>query len=277
MLQICISLVLFWIICQLLANFVRRNFDFSFIKIMVIQKLGNKRTNTIGWAKMSMNILDPAGQQILDLVHNLGLDIGARLPSERRLSERLGWSRNTVREALAGLAAQGLVVIRPCSGTYVCANLYPRSDDHASFCNAAEALWLIAPALAASTCAQCNENKLALLESHTMWMGQALVDNSFLNTWRGLVAFYRELAVLGGNSLVLDFVDELALSAPVLPHEFDPPIVLGEELQPFFSAHIELLQAIRNSDAEGSTAQASNSISAFRRFLVRRRPADAGP
>jgi len=216
---------------------------------------------------MSVTVLASATQQILALVHSLGLDVGARLPSERRLAIRLGWSRNTVREALAGLAAQGLVEIRACSGTYLCAAAVQAShpDDPTPLCNAAEALFLLAPALAAATCPQCGNAELAHLEASTMQMGQALVDNNLLDVWRGLAAFYRELAALGGNPLVLGFIDTLG-AAPAPASTATVP--LGAALQPFFSAHIELLHAIRSRDAEGSAAQSTNSINAFLRFLV---------
>ncbi|GAB6126457.1 FadR/GntR family transcriptional regulator [Humidesulfovibrio idahonensis] len=213
---------------------------------------------------MPVRILDPASQKILNVVLSLGLQVGARLPSERRLSARLGWSRNTVREALAGLAAQGLVEIRPCSGAYLRAPASPvQPEDPTPLYNAAEALFLLAPALAAATGAQCGNGELARLEASTMQMGQALVDNNLLNVWRGLAAFYRELAALGANPLVLDFID--TLEAAPAPSSANAPIPLSEALQPFFSAHIELLHAIRSRDAEGSAAQAANSINAFLR------------
>jgi len=217
---------------------------------------------------MSVRVLAPSSQKILNLVLSLGLQAGARLPSERRLSERLGWSRNTVREALAGLAAQGLVEIRPCSGAYLCEGGSPHAnaEDLSSLTHAAEALGLIAPALAATTCTQCDNEALARLEASTMLMGQALVDDNLDSVWQGLVAFYHELIVLGGNPLILDFMDTLGDTAP--PPDSSSPVSLGEALQPFFSAHIELLHAIRSRDAEACTVQAGNSLSAFSRFIA---------
>jgi GntR family transcriptional repressor for pyruvate dehydrogenase complex len=44
---------------------------------------------------------------------------GTKLPSERELSEALAVSRNIVREALSGLAAEGIVVKQAGSGTFV--------------------------------------------------------------------------------------------------------------------------------------------------------------
>src|ERR1700759_3656970 len=44
---------------------------------------------------------------------------GAKLPSEGELAERFGVHRNTVRQAVAALAAEHLVVSRRGSGTFV--------------------------------------------------------------------------------------------------------------------------------------------------------------
>lgn len=51
------------------------------------------------------------------------LQPGARLPAERRLSERLGVSRPSLREAIQKLASKGLVHSRQGGGTYVSASL----------------------------------------------------------------------------------------------------------------------------------------------------------
>jgi DNA-binding FadR family transcriptional regulator len=47
--------------------------------------------------------------------------VGARIPTESELVERLGVARNTVREAVRALANTGLLEIRQGSGTYVVA------------------------------------------------------------------------------------------------------------------------------------------------------------
>ncbi|MBO9577972.1 MAG: phosphonate metabolism transcriptional regulator PhnF [Microbacteriaceae bacterium] len=47
------------------------------------------------------------------------LAVGDRLPTEQELSERFGVNRHTVRQAVAALAADGLVESRRGSGTYV--------------------------------------------------------------------------------------------------------------------------------------------------------------
>ncbi|MEM9476216.1 MAG: FCD domain-containing protein [Pseudomonadota bacterium] len=48
---------------------------------------------------------------------------GERLPSERELSERIGVSRPSLREAVANLHANGLLITKPGSGIYVADDL----------------------------------------------------------------------------------------------------------------------------------------------------------
>jgi len=79
------------------------------------------------------SILDQVVCQIRDGV----LKPGDKLPSERQMIEMLGVSRSSVREAMQGLSAMGLVEIRPGDGTFV-KDLRPRlslADDNHAFTN----------------------------------------------------------------------------------------------------------------------------------------------
>ena len=51
---------------------------------------------------------------------------GERLPSERELSERMGVSRPSLREAIDELEARGLVATKPGSGVYICDDIAAR-------------------------------------------------------------------------------------------------------------------------------------------------------
>lgn len=57
--------------------------------------------------------------RIVDLILDRGLAPGAAMPSEPRLVEELGASRNSVREALRALHTLGIVEIRHGYGTFV--------------------------------------------------------------------------------------------------------------------------------------------------------------
>lgn len=64
--------------------------------------------------------------QIRELIDNGEFKIGARLPAERDLAQKLGVSRPSLREALIALEIEGSVDIRMGSGVYVTGLSSPR-------------------------------------------------------------------------------------------------------------------------------------------------------
>jgi len=66
-----------------------------------------------------VTIVESIIKQIVSLIQDRTLNPGDKLPSERKLMEMLGVSRSTVREALQGLTAMGLVEGRAGEGTFV--------------------------------------------------------------------------------------------------------------------------------------------------------------
>jgi GntR family transcriptional repressor for pyruvate dehydrogenase complex len=58
-------------------------------------------------------------RQIVELIRGRAFPVGARLPSEKELAERMGVSRPSVREALAALEAVGLVETQAGRGNFV--------------------------------------------------------------------------------------------------------------------------------------------------------------
>ncbi|WP_020659165.1 FadR/GntR family transcriptional regulator [Amycolatopsis benzoatilytica] len=62
---------------------------------------------------------DPLAAEILRLIREQGLRPGDPMPTELELIDRLEVSRNTVREAIRGLRALGIVEIRHGHGTFV--------------------------------------------------------------------------------------------------------------------------------------------------------------
>jgi GntR family transcriptional repressor for pyruvate dehydrogenase complex len=64
-------------------------------------------------------VYEAAMSQLLALIEDGTYSKGDRLPTERELTEVLGISRASVRQALAGLAALGLIESRPGDGSYV--------------------------------------------------------------------------------------------------------------------------------------------------------------
>jgi GntR family transcriptional regulator, transcriptional repressor for pyruvate dehydrogenase complex len=90
-----------------------------------------RRHRFVGDSKIPLTMDDasskPLVATLMAFVAERRLQPGDRLPSERELAERLGSGRNAVREAIAMLAALGVVESRPQSGIYL-RELRPQSS-----------------------------------------------------------------------------------------------------------------------------------------------------
>jgi GntR family transcriptional repressor for pyruvate dehydrogenase complex len=206
-------------------------------------------------------------EEILKLVSNSAVRPGERLPGERALAERLGCSRNTVREALAALSARGLVEIRMRSGAYLCRQNHLSPDGgRTGPAEALDALVTLGPALVERVCRVAGVSEHEHAERITARLGRALVDRSPLDAWRGLTAFYSALAEITGNSLLCAAMGSIARSGAAGGFE-NLPELAPAALQQFFAEHVEMLQAMRRHDVALASRCAAGSLDAFGRML----------
>jgi DNA-binding transcriptional regulator YhcF (GntR family) len=77
-------------------------------------------------------------QRLLTALHFGRLTPGDRAPSVRRLAELIGLNRKTVHRAYARLAEEGMIDLRPGSGTFISETLEPDSALITDLLNAAE-------------------------------------------------------------------------------------------------------------------------------------------
>ncbi|WP_131066506.1 transcriptional regulator LldR [Raoultella planticola] len=68
---------------------------------------------------MPRRLADDVARRVRALIEEQKLEAGMRLPAERQLAALLGVSRNSLREALAMLVSEGLLVSRRGDGTFV--------------------------------------------------------------------------------------------------------------------------------------------------------------
>ncbi|OHY58044.1 transcriptional regulator LldR [Pluralibacter gergoviae] len=68
---------------------------------------------------MPRRLADEIADRVKILIEEQQLEAGMRLPAERQLASQLGVSRNSLREALAKLVSEGLLMSRRGGGTFV--------------------------------------------------------------------------------------------------------------------------------------------------------------
>ena len=66
-----------------------------------------------------MKVSDKVVQDLRTLVEKNQMQVGDRLPAERKLCEQLGVSRSSLREAIQQLTSQGMLVSKVGAGTFL--------------------------------------------------------------------------------------------------------------------------------------------------------------
>lgn len=68
---------------------------------------------------MPKRLSDEIASRVQALIEEQNTEAGMKLPAERQLALQLGVSRNSLREALAKLVSEGVLVSRRGGGTFV--------------------------------------------------------------------------------------------------------------------------------------------------------------
>jgi GntR family transcriptional regulator, transcriptional repressor for pyruvate dehydrogenase complex len=200
-------------------------------------------------------VYEAAMSQLLALIEHGTYQPGDRLPTERQLSEELGISRASVRQALTGLAAMGVVQSRPGDGTYVAS----KSDamwrlDAASARELLEARRVIESGTARLAALQRTDELLRELEAIVQVMDEQVSEGVHpVDTDR---EFHRTIARCAGNPWLEQAMEALAeqMSGP----EWHRMKVWGlsgpEQTQRIQEQHWMIFRAIRDRDPEAAEA-----------------------
>ena len=164
-----------------------------------------------------MALTDEAISKIKRMITSGELGPGDRLPREADLAERLGLSRNSLREAVRALAMINVLDVRQGDGTYVTsldAGLlldalsfvvdFHRDDSVLQFLEVRRILEPAATALAAERMPEADIVKLQVLldELSTTPSVEALVAND--------LEFHRRIAAGAGNAVLCSLIDGLS-------------------------------------------------------------------
>lgn len=204
------------------------------------------------------SVVDAVRDQVRELILQGKLAPGSRLPAEKELIQQLNVSRPALREALHRMVGEGLLEIRPGSGTFVrepstadaikgdVVQLLLMSDGLAEI---QEVRRILEPEIAARAARHAGADDLAALHTTLDRFAARLADGEdvFEPAW----AFHRALAQVAGNAAmakIIDVVYEMIrqIEQPLYARYFDHERELAE--------HRDLLEIIIDRDPERARA-----------------------
>ena len=219
-----------------------------------------------------MAVTDEAILRIKEMILSGELVPGDRLPPEKELSERLGLSRSSLREAVKALEVIRVLDVRRGDGPYV-TSLEPRllleamsfvvdlHDDHSVL--EIFAVWRILEPAAASLAAR-NADDVAVEHLRDI---VASVDDA--TDVEGLVAhdleFHRSIAEATGNSYLASLID--SLSSHTVRARIWRGITQESAVERTLLEHHAILDAIASGDADLAAALTVVHVSGVEQWL----------
>ena len=205
-------------------------------------------------------------ERLGELLLDLDLQAGDRLPSERALAEMLDVSRNTLRGILRTLEARGLVKIRPGSGSYLRARITTTYgnplDIHRPpekiIADQLEAAFLTLPPVAGIAARRINERQLDELHKCSVDLSRSIFQESSEKVWNESLTFYRLVAVATGNDFLVRSVEQIC-SSDMAPYDHFFSLERNER-EAVFADHVKMLNALRARDGDWARQVAEQYI-----------------
>jgi len=219
---------------------------------------------------------DKALEKLGQVIQDLELKAGDRLPPERRLVELLDVSRNTLRSILHSLEARGLVAIKPGSGCYLRVGISAAHDNpldlnlspEKAIADQLEAAYMILPMIAEQAAERIGERHLDELKQCSVNISRSIFQKSSERVWSESLTFFRLIAVGTGNDFLVRTVEQVcSTDMPAYDFFFS---MRRDEREAIFADHIKLLHALRARDGEWARSITANYFLRMCRVLEER-------
>jgi GntR family transcriptional repressor for pyruvate dehydrogenase complex len=244
--------------------------------------LGNSqapRENAAARRISGRSAVDTTAGQILDLIRARQLNVGDVLPTERELSELVGASRNTVREALRTIRTYGLIDPKPRVGAVLAdgqslaiQNFFAAHMDisRSSFADVQGFRRFIEVGIGDHIVLHASDEQIEALDEVN---GQIVASQSIEEAAANDFNFHMALIRLSDNRMLADIYSFLS---PVILRI----MTIGKERRPVLAdtrrAHGEIVAALRSRDRLAYAYLMSRHLDFALRFLPDD-PASEGP
>jgi DNA-binding FadR family transcriptional regulator len=205
---------------------------------------------------------------------------GERLPGERELAQRLGVGRASVREALAFLQLEGVIVTRPGSGSYVADDASERTNTGPVSAPVPDAgpaavlqARLITEPSVARLAAAAAPHDAAGLDELLVVMEDAMdpSDPAQRRRWSDADRdFHRRVAVLTGNPVLVAIADHFArtMDEPLWQRLRDESIAVPGRTTLQLAEHRLIAASVLEGDADAAQHHARQHIQRARRYMA---------
>ncbi|MGO1393916.1 FadR/GntR family transcriptional regulator [Agrococcus casei] len=219
-----------------------------------------------------MSVTDDAISRIKQMIQSGELSPGDRLPPEQELSERLGLSRSSMREAVKALATMRVLDVRRGDGTYV-TSLRPSLlietmsfilDYHSdsAVMEVFEARSLLEPGIAVLAAQRASADQIAEMEAHLDKIDETS-DTEDLVTHD--LEFHRMLAEATGNDYLVGLIE--AIGSQTWRARVWRGVTESNAVARTLGEHRQILASIRERDETVARAAMTLHISGAERWI----------
>lgn len=194
------------------------------------------------------------------------LDSGARLPSERQLSELLGVTRSVVRDAIKSLEVLGVIEVRHGDGAYLCEDtksLFPATIEWGLFLRQPRVLDLVEArehleiSLAGLAAKRRTEEQLKTMAEAIDQMSKKKISHKLFV--EADITFHFAIAEASGNTALRDL---LANITALLRVWMSRSIKAAGETQTSLAEHVKVYEAIQAKNPVKARAAMSSHMDA---------------
>ena len=195
---------------------------------------------------------------------------GDAIPSERKLSEILNASRNSVREALRKLEAQSVLEIKPGSGCYVKTSeievlAAPETDSPAAAFQHLEARMAVDPDIMQLAAERINDREIAQLKSQVVRLSRSILARDIKSISNDDNCFRMILARCTKNRMFPLMIRQLEKNNIILWQIVKK--MSDEDLNVLFGTYVKILNCIKKRDAGAAKNEVRGQITMFFNYL----------
>ncbi|WP_405082777.1 FadR/GntR family transcriptional regulator [Paenibacillus chitinolyticus] len=216
-------------------------------------------------------LVEQVADQLQTLIESGQWPVGTRIPPEPELSEALGVSRNTIREAVRAMVHAGLLQTKQGDGTYVCSSSVlgvvlqkrVRQSTLAETLEVRQALEREAARLAAE---RRTDEDVASLELHLKACAAAAEAGDMAAYSGADIRLHQAVVTAAHNELFSELYEHMT---DALDHSVRSLTGLLPEVGLYYRSHAKMIDAIVRQDVERAAEAVHEYISQSRNDLKR--------